>query len=101
MALRINHGVIVHRAIFEVEDKTTRHPVSMNRLQEVALRQNLPIGRTKHQKTVDQPFCVSDRHRLSNKHAPQYAACEKNPDANMQGRPRSNLPTLSLFHVEL
>src|SRR5439155_7824631 len=63
-ALREDRGLVLERSIPEVEDETIRQPVTVQRLNEIAVRDDGAVGRSKDQKSPKKAFGMSHGHEL-------------------------------------
>jgi hypothetical protein len=60
---------VAKRSVFEMEHETTRDSIVTRDLQQFAVSQDRSGGISKHEKAMDQTFCVTHRDLLPNKHA--------------------------------
>jgi hypothetical protein len=51
-----------------MKDETARHAIALRRLEQLAVRQVRAGGGAEHEKSVHEPFVVSDGKRLGNHH---------------------------------
>ena len=76
-ALRIDGGLIMNRAIFEVEYQVIRDPVIGSHLDQVALRDGATIDGAQCQKAVDQAFDVAHGYRRGQSYGREQARTDQ------------------------
>jgi hypothetical protein len=64
LPLRIDHRLVVKRSVSEAEDQARRDAITLDVLNEIAVRERLALKRLQHQESVHQPFRVTHRYCL-------------------------------------